>query len=118
MVIGGGPAGSSAAHKASSLGLKTLLIEKENFPRYKSCAGAVSDVALSYLDFRIPSTLLEKEMRGVRIVLKGQKVMKYASRRIGILVERKIFDDFLLKMAEKSGAKIIMGEKAINFTDE
>lgn len=88
IVIGGGPAGSSAARKASSLGLKTLVIEKENFPRYKSCAGAVSDVALSYLDFHIPSTLLEKEMRGVRIVLKGQKVMKYASQRIGILVER------------------------------
>lgn len=54
IVIGGGPAGSSAARKASSLGLKTLLIEKENFPRYKPCAGAVSDVALSYLDFQIP----------------------------------------------------------------
>ena len=118
IVIGGGPAGSSAARKASSLGLKTLLIEKENFPRYKPCAGAVSDVALSYLDFRIPSSMHEKEMRGVRIVYKGQNVVNYSPRRIGILVERKVFDDFLLKMAGKSGAKIIIGEKAVNFTDE
>jgi geranylgeranyl reductase family protein len=117
IVIGGGPAGSSAAHKASSLGLKTLLIEKEHFPRYKSCAGAVSDSALSYLDFRIPSTILEKEMRGVRIVYRGQKVLKYAPQRIGILVERKVFDDFLLKMAGKSGTKIIMGEKAVHFAN-
>lgn len=49
IVIGGGPAGSSVARKASSLGLKTLLVEKKNFPRYKPCGGAVSDVALSYL---------------------------------------------------------------------
>lgn len=118
IVIGGGPAGSAAARKASSLGLKTLLIEKENFPRYKPCAGAVSDIALSYLDFQLPSTMPEKEMRGVRIVYKGQKVVKHAPRRIGILVERKAFDDFLLKMAGESGAKIIMGEKAVDFAEK
>ena len=118
IVIGGGPAGSSAARKASSLGLKTLLIEKENFPRYKPCAGAVSDVALSCLDFQIPSTIPEKEMRGIRIIYKGQKIEKYAPQRIGILVDRKVFDDYLLKMAGKSGAKIITGERAVDFADE
>jgi geranylgeranyl reductase family protein len=118
IVIGGGPAGSSAARKASSLGLKTLLIEKENFPRYKPCAGAVSDIALSYLDFQLPSTMPEKEMQGVQIVYKGQKVVKHAPQRIGILVDRKAFDDFLLKMAGESGTKIIMGEKAVDFTEK
>ncbi|HEM62039.1 MAG TPA: FAD-dependent oxidoreductase, partial [Chloroflexi bacterium] len=29
IVVGGGPAGSSAARRASVLGLKTLLLEKE-----------------------------------------------------------------------------------------
>lgn len=52
IVIGGGPSGSSAARKASSLGLKTLLIEKENFPRYKPCAGAVSDIALKKVTYK------------------------------------------------------------------
>ena len=52
IVIGGWTAGSSAARKASSLGLETLLIEKETFPRYKPCGGAVSDVVFSYLDFQ------------------------------------------------------------------
>jgi geranylgeranyl reductase family protein len=118
IVIGGGPAGSSAARKTSSLGLKTLLIEKENFPRYKPCAGAVSDIALSYLDFQLPSTMSEKEMRGVRIVYKGKKVLKHAPRRIGILVERKVFDDFLLKMARESGSEIFMGEKVVDFDDQ
>lgn len=118
IVIGGGPAGSSAARKASSLDLKTLLIEKENFPRYKPCAGAVSDAALSYLDFQIPPTLIEKEMRGVRVVYEKQRVLRYASRRIGILVDRKTFDGFLLEMADESGTEVIMGEKAIQFAQE
>ncbi len=118
IVIGGGPAGSSAARKASSLSLKTLLVEKENFPRYKPCGGVVSDVALSYLDFQIPYTITEKEIRGIRVIYKGQKFEKYASQRIGILVDRRVFDDYLLKMAGRSGAEIITGEKAVDFTDE
>ena len=118
IIIGGGPAGSSAARKASSLGLKTLLIEKDNFPRYKPCGGAVSDRALSYLDFQLPSTLPVKEMRGVCLVYKGQKVVRRVPRRIGILVDRKAFDDFLLKMAGESGAKIITGEKAVDFIEK
>nr|NIN92133.1 geranylgeranyl reductase family protein [bacterium] len=118
IVIGGGPAGSSAARKASSLGLKTLLVEKENFPRYKPCGGAVSDVALSYLGFQIPSTIPEKEIQGIRIIYKGKKFEKYAPQRIGILVDRKVFDDYLLKMAGKSGAEIITGERAVDFVDK
>jgi geranylgeranyl reductase family protein len=118
IIIGGGPAGSSAARKASSLGLKTLLIEKDNFPRYKPCGGAVSDRALSYLDFQLPSTLPVKEMQGVCLVYKGQKVVRRVPRRIGILVDRKSFDDFLLKMAGESGAKIMMGEKAVDFIEK
>ncbi len=118
IVIGGGPAGSSAARKASSLGLKTLLVEKENFPRYKPCGGAVSEAALSYLGFQIPSAILERDILGIRIIYKGKKFEKYAPQRIGILVDRKVFDDYLLKMARKSGAEIIMGERVVDFADK
>ena len=118
IVIGGGPAGSSAARKASLLGLKTLLLEKENFPRYKPCGGAVSDTALSYLDFELPSTIQLNEMRGIRIIYKGKKLEKNFPTRIGILVKREIFDDFLLKMAQESGAEIVTGEKAIDYDEK
>jgi geranylgeranyl reductase family protein len=118
IIIGGGPAGSSAARKASSLGLKTLLLEKENFPRSKPCGGAVSDTALSYLDFELPSTIRLNEMRGIRIIYKGQKLEKNFPTRIGILVNREIFDDHLLKMAKESGAKIVTEERVIEYDEE
>jgi geranylgeranyl reductase family protein len=118
IVIGGGPAGSSAARKASSQGLKTLLLEKENFPRYKPCGGAVSDIALSYLDFELPSTIQLNEMRGIRIIYKGQKLEKNFPTRIGILVNREIFDDYLLKMAQESGAEIVTKERVIDYDEE
>ncbi|MEC7603591.1 MAG: FAD-dependent oxidoreductase, partial [Planctomycetota bacterium] len=37
LVIGGGIAGSLAARQISRLGLKTLLVEKQGFPRAKVC---------------------------------------------------------------------------------
>jgi flavin-dependent dehydrogenase len=35
LVIGAGPAGSSAATRTAAAGLKTLLVEKETFPRFR-----------------------------------------------------------------------------------
>jgi len=75
-------------------------------------------MALSYLDFELPSSLLAREMRGIRIVYKGQKLEKYFPKRIGVLVDRESFDDYLLKMAGESGADILFGEKVMDLTEE
>jgi geranylgeranyl reductase family protein len=42
IVVGSGPAGSTAAYHLGEAGLKVLVIEKENLPRYKTCGGGVS----------------------------------------------------------------------------
>ena len=62
IIGGGGPSGSAAGRAAGKLGLGTLLIEKEEFPRYKPCGGALSEHAISYLDFRIPDYIQERDM--------------------------------------------------------
>ena len=41
-VVGGGPAGASSAYSAAKLGLKTILFEKQTYPREKPCGGALS----------------------------------------------------------------------------
>ncbi len=48
-VIGGGPAGSSAAITAARLGSRVLLLEARNFPRHKVCGEFVSAEALDVL---------------------------------------------------------------------
>jgi len=49
VVIGGGPAGSSAAITAARLGFNVLLLEAGSFPRQKVCGEFVSGEALSIL---------------------------------------------------------------------
>lgn len=48
-IIGGGPAGSTAAITAARAGFKTLLLERDNFPRPKVCGEFVSAESLALL---------------------------------------------------------------------
>ena len=48
-IIGGGPAGSSAAIAAARLGASVVLLEARNFPRHKVCGEFVSAEALGVL---------------------------------------------------------------------
>src|SRR5947207_129221 len=49
-VIGGGPAGTSAAITAAQFGFDVVLLEAGTFPRHKVCGEFVSGEALSILD--------------------------------------------------------------------
>ncbi len=47
IIVGGGPAGSSAAFTLRQAGQRVLVLEKERLPRYKTCGGAVSRLVLA-----------------------------------------------------------------------
>ncbi|MCX8174639.1 MAG: NAD(P)/FAD-dependent oxidoreductase [Candidatus Micrarchaeota archaeon] len=49
IVVGGGPAGSTAASFLSKKGRRVLLLEKESWPRDKTCGDAVSGKAVGIL---------------------------------------------------------------------
>ena len=117
IIIGGGPSGSAAGRMAGKNGLKTLLIEKEMFPRYKPCGGGLSEHAMSYLDFEIPETIIERDIFGARVHFRGQVVEQHKDYRIAVLTSRSVLDNFLLEKARETGIQIKMGEKIIDYQE-
>lgn len=118
IIVGGGPAGSSAGRRAGIKGLHTLLIEKEVFPRYKACGGALSERALSYLDFSLPQFVREREIFGARFRFKESVIEGYYESRIATMVTRSILDDYLLDKGKETGIEIKFGEKVIDYTEK
>jgi len=49
-IIGAGPAGSVAAHRLASAGMRVILLEKEAFPRLKTCGDLVAREGLEALE--------------------------------------------------------------------
>ena len=49
VVVGAGPAGSSAAVAASEAGAATLLVDAATFPRYKTCGGGLIGISSSLI---------------------------------------------------------------------
>ncbi len=49
IIVGAGPSGTAAAHYAAKSGLKTLLLDKDTFPRDKICGDALSGKSIGIL---------------------------------------------------------------------
>jgi len=117
IIAGGGPSGSAAGRIAGNMGLETLLIEKETFPRYKPCGGAFSEQAMSYLDFTIPKSIHERDIFGARVHFRDRVIEKHKKYRIATLVTRSILDNYLLEKAKETGIEVKMGEKVIDYKE-
>ncbi|MGD2134609.1 MAG: geranylgeranyl reductase family protein [Gemmatimonadales bacterium] len=111
VVIGGGPAGTTAARRAGLAGRSVLLIDAAAFPRRKPCGGAVSEQAMSYLDFPIPQDFQEADVYGVRVHFRGRTIPGRLASRIATTVSRERFDAFLLAKAREAGAEVREGER-------
>ena len=53
VIVGGGPAGSTAARECAALGLKALILDRAEFPRDKPCGGGVTARTANLLPFSI-----------------------------------------------------------------
>ena len=50
LIVGGGPAGSACARKLVQAGRKVAVLDREEFPRTKLCAGWVTPEAVADLE--------------------------------------------------------------------
>jgi geranylgeranyl reductase family protein len=113
IIVGGGPSGASAGRAAGKAGISTLLLEKENFPRYKPCGGALSPYFLSCLGFELPESVVERDISKIRIHYRERCIERQRDHRLALLVSRETFDNFLLDKARETGIDIHLGEKVL-----
>ena len=111
VIIGAGPSGATAAYHCAKAGLDTLFVDKSQFPRYKACGGALSERAMSYLDFPLDDELIERDIYGARVRFGNEAIEVLKPYRMAGLVTRSKFDYFLVQQTIKAGAKFLENEK-------
>ncbi len=117
IIVGLGPAGATAAYRLASKGFKVLGLDKESFPRYKSCGGCVSTKIDKILDFDISGTV-EATVNGATFSFRGERSLDIISDRpVGYNVRREVFDKFLVDRAREAGAEVLEGRKVAAFND-
>lgn len=101
VVVGGGPAGATAAETLARGGAKVLLLDKGG--RIKPCGGAIPPRLIR--DFAIPDDLLCARISAARMISpsKRQVDMPIDGGFVG-MVNREVFDEFLRERAARAGA--------------
>jgi geranylgeranyl diphosphate/geranylgeranyl-bacteriochlorophyllide a reductase len=101
VVVGGGPAGATAAHDLALKGHSVLLLDRAG--RIKPCGGAIPPRLIK--DFAIPEHLLVARARSARMISpKDVKVDIPIENGFVGLVDREHFDEWLRERAASAGA--------------
>ena len=108
VVVGGGPAGATAADDLARRGRKVALLDRQG--RIKPCGGAIPPRLIR--DFAIPSDLLKAKVSVATMVSpKGAAVPMPIDGGFVGMVDRADFDEWLRDRAAQSGAVRISGRR-------
>jgi geranylgeranyl reductase family protein len=119
IVVGTGPAGSSAAFDLARGGAKVALLEKQVLPRHKTCGGGMPMIvaqvlALDELRDLAPDAFVEADTRYMRHTwnfgdpyLASMNPDEGEERQLSLwMVRRSVFDNALAQRAARAGAEL------------
>jgi geranylgeranyl reductase len=106
VVVGGGPAGATAADDLARLGRSVMLLDRAG--RIKPCGGAIPPRLIR--DFDIPDEVIVARVTSARIISpKAREVdMPIGDGFVG-MVDREHFDEWLRERAAQGGAQRVTG---------
>jgi len=114
LVVGGGPAGSSAARAAAKKGAKTILIEKQKEIKDVPCAEGMGSYLFPLLPFKIPKNQLKWKIKGIAFSDGKTEIIQQGHFYKGWSIERREFDNWLLNEAKRAGTQILMNTEFID----
>ncbi len=123
LVIGAGPAGSTAAWKLAERGRSVLLIEKrQEIGVPVRCGEGISKQLLDLLGLDPDPSFISSEMDGAIVVSPSGKELKLgpeiAGPEVGFVIKRDMFDQILARRAARTGAKVEVRAEAVSMKRE
>ncbi len=110
VVVGGGPAGSTAARRLARAGASVLLLDRARFPRDKPCGGGVTLRAAHEQEMDL-SPVVERTVVGVRLSLRlGAAFERRYEEPLTCMTQRGRLDAYLAEGAVEAGAAFHDGE--------
>lgn len=112
IVVGAGPAGTTAARTLARAGVTVRLLDRSKFPRNKPCGGGISLQVLKRFPY------LERELSRIsthtvgRLYLEGpggESTVIESDGPAVLMIRRVEFDALLVEMAVESGAELVCG---------
>jgi geranylgeranyl reductase family protein len=105
-VVGGGPAGLAAASASAAAGARTVVLERAEHPRYKTCGGGLLGVSQAAVAGQIALPVRD-EVRSATFTLRGgSEFSRSNAEPLLAMVVRDEFDAALLGRAEEAGAVV------------
>ncbi len=99
IIVGGGPAGGTAAWFLGQAGRRVLVLEKETLPRYKACGGGLSASILEEFPFSF-DPVIESRVKSISYALREKIVTVPLPGQSLRMVMRDQFDAYLLKQTD------------------
>ncbi len=117
IIVGAGPAGTTAAFYAAKKGLKTLLLDKDQFPRDKICGDALSGKSIGILrDMNLLEEIQDLPGAFIQSITFSSPnndnfnidLRKTNLKNIpkGFVIRRNIFDHFLFEKVKSTSVEI------------
>jgi flavin-dependent dehydrogenase len=127
LIVGGGPAGSSAATFLARAGVDVRVVDRAHFPRPKPCAEYLSPEASRLLEAMGALERVERagaaQLTGISVrapsgaVIKGDFIASHGFRGFrdrGLSVRREQLDAILLDCAREAGARVSEGVRVVD----
>jgi geranylgeranyl reductase family protein len=112
IVVGAGPAGSTAAFRLSRAGARVLLLDRERFPRDKPCGGGLTYRAVRELPVSVEPVVEDVVDRFELGLRYGSRFQRRSDGPLILMTQRRRLDAHLAEQAAVAGADFRDGVRA------
>lgn len=116
IIAGAGPVGAHLACLLRGRGLSVLVLEKKNIPGKSACSGLISARIKKLVS--VDPSFVEHIVYGAAFHSKNASLTVEKKKPAAYVINRALFDRHMISLAEKAGAKILLGTPVESYSVE